>query len=157
VAHPLRFFTEGARKIVSLFGFPDYALHINSGILVPDSRGHPELEGPVQAKLQRQRQRDRLLHGPLTFLARLHAMALLVLGLAGMFLAVRRRHPFLRLCLWLIVGWTVAHVFFWAQPRFRAPLDILFALLAAAAITWIVTRLRRLRSPTRLVGQPPSG
>jgi 4-amino-4-deoxy-L-arabinose transferase-like glycosyltransferase len=139
---PLSLFSNGARKIVALYGFPDYALHVNSGILIPDARGRPELEAQAREKLERQRRRDRLLHGPLTFLGRLHSMALLALGLAGMLVAIRRDNPILRLCLWLVLGWTVAHVFFWAQPRFRYPMDVPLAILAAAALVQVFARLR---------------
>jgi hypothetical protein len=140
---PLTFFTSSARKLVDLFRFPDYALHVNSGILIPDARGRPELQSQVQEKLERQRRRDRLLHGPLTLLARVHAMGLLVLGLAGGLLALRRPIPLLRLCLWLFGGWCLAHVFFWAQPRFRYPLDLPLAILASVALLQVRHFLRR--------------
>jgi hypothetical protein len=85
-------------------------------------------------------------------LSRFHAMVLLVLGCAGMVVALHQRHALLRLCLWLIVGWTLAHLLFWTQPRFRYPLDVPLSILAAAALVQIpdlgratLVRLRRNR------------
>ena len=89
---PLGFLRRGAKKIASLYGFPDYALHVNSGILVPDTRGHPELEAVAQAKLDRQRARDRLLDGPFLLLARGFHLVLLALGALGLGFCWKERH-----------------------------------------------------------------
>jgi 4-amino-4-deoxy-L-arabinose transferase-like glycosyltransferase len=154
---PTHVLTDGARKVGALYAFPDYALHMNSGILIPDTRAHPELETEVQARLQRQRVRDRWLHGPLRVAARTYHVLLLLFGAAGLLFAFRRRAhvdgfapgwPYeMRLAAWLVVAWTLAHVVFWAQPRFRVPLEIPLALLAALAAVEVVQRLR-----PRLVG-----
>ena len=173
---PLGFLRRGAKKIASLYGFPDYALHVNSGILVPDTRGHPELEAVAQSKLSRQRARDRLLDGPFLLLARGYHLVLLALGALGLAFSWRGRHEkpkvkattssrsskkhdetnapstaadtpgLVVLCSGLVLAWTAVHVLFWAQPRFRHPLEIPLAILAAYALERGLGRRARLHA-----------
>ena len=146
---PLGFLRRGAKKIASLYGFPDYALHVNSGILVPDTRGHPELEAVAQAKLGRQRARDRLLDGPFLLLARGFHLVLLALGALGLGFCWKERHErpsLVTLCSGLVLAWTAVHVLFWAQPRFRHPLEIPLAILAAYALERGLGRRARLHA-----------
>ncbi len=140
VRHPLTFVRNSVEKMIALYAFPDYALHANSGILVPDTRAHPELEAVARAKLARQRGRDRWLHGPCMHFTRgfhLSLLAFAALGLWWSFRPVDRllRHPALSFWSWVVLGWTAAHVIFWAQPRFRHPLEIPLTFLAAFALT----------------------
>jgi 4-amino-4-deoxy-L-arabinose transferase-like glycosyltransferase len=144
MAQPARDAWNAVRKVGSLYAFPDYALHVNSGILVPDVAAHPELAADANARLARQRARDRWLHGPLTVLARVyHTLLLVAAGLAMARWA--RLAPGLRLAGWLVLAWTLVHVVYWAQPRFRAPAEIPLALLAASGlvlVTGVVLRRR---------------
>ncbi len=137
VRHPLALVRNGVAKVVALYGFPDYALHANSGILVPDIRAHPELEAEARAKIARQRTRDRWLHGPCMHFSRGFHLLLLVFAALGLWWSLRpmNRLALLPLWSWLVLGWTAAHVLYWAQPRFRHPLEIPLTLLAALALT----------------------
>jgi len=134
-AHPGRDLRNAAGKLGALYAFPDYALHVNSGILIPDVRAHPERAAEAQARLQRQRARDRWLHGPLTVIARVYYICL---GVAAFLTVVRSRaaSPGLRLAVWLVLAWTLVHVVYWAQPRFRAPVEVPLALLAAPSLAF---------------------
>ena len=165
VSEPLAFVGHGVRKIVALYGFPDYALHVNSGILVPDTRGHPELEATAQATLARQRGRDRWLHGPLMRAARAYHVALMALAALGIYCGWRQKRnpsarstptsktsPLLGLCTSLVVVWTAAHVLFWAQPRFRYPLEPALAVLATFALATLAARVAGRPSPREPAG-----
>ncbi len=156
-ARPLGFVTRGARKVGALYGFPDDALHMNSGILIPDTRGRPDLEALAQQKLSRQRQRDRLLHGPLMHCARVFHVFLLGLALATI-LWRRTCEPSgaTRPYVWLLLAWTAAHVLFWAQPRFFHPMHIPLALLGAFTLLRFGQHGHRVlsgsKAPARLAG-----
>jgi hypothetical protein len=162
---PLGFVGRGVHKIVALYGFPDYALHANSGILVPDTRGHPELESVAQATLARQRARDRLLRGPFMHAARLFhvlLLALALIGTAAWWKPARASspapgtgasaHALLGLCIGLVLVWTAAHVLFWAQPRFRVPIELPLTVLATLALASLAQALRLPGAIARLLG-----
>ncbi len=138
IAHdPLRFVTRGVRKVGSLFAPPTYALHANSAILIPDAVAQPELAAEAAAKRARQQAKDVVLHGPLAVLAALHTYLLL----AGTLFVVWRGSrggagltPELWLAASIVAAWIVVHAVFWAQPRFRYPIEIPMAVLAAATL-----------------------
>jgi len=44
---------------------------------------------------------------------------------------------------YLCLGWIGAHVFFWAQPRFRYPIEIFLILLTALAMAQLWTERTR--------------
>ncbi len=134
VSHPLQDALHAIQKIGALYAFPDYALHVNSGILVPDVLAHPERAAEAQARLRRQKARDRWLNGPLKLVAR--AYHVLLVAAAALALTRWRGLPGpVRLFAWLVVAWTCVHVVYWAQPRFRAPSEIFLVVLAATAWT----------------------
>jgi hypothetical protein len=55
----------------------------------------------------------------------------------------RRRLPAeLQLAAWVCLYWIAAHVVFWAQPRFRHPMELPLALLAGFALAQIAARRR---------------
>jgi 4-amino-4-deoxy-L-arabinose transferase-like glycosyltransferase len=150
---PVHLITDGLRKIGALYGYPDYALHMNSGILIPDTRAHPELGAEAQERLVRQRVRDRWLHGPFRTVARVYHVLFLAFALVGLIIAFVGSsteaapgwpHE-VRLAGWLVLSWTLAHALFWAQPRFRVPLEVPLALLAALAAVRIAHRVGRQR------------
>lgn len=132
---PVGFLSRGARKVASLFGSAAYAPHANSAILLPDGwQTDPEKGRQAAALRAKQRAKNRHLDGVFTWLANAHFI-LLCAGTLAAALAWRRMPPFLRLCTFLVVYWIGSHVVFWAQPRFRYPMEIPMALLTA----WIVT------------------
>ena len=135
-AHPLGVLSRGARKLVALFAPPTYALHANSAILIPDASSDPSLAPLAQAVRARQARKDALLHGPLNVLAALHSYLLLGGSLVACAFAWRRLPGELRLAAWLALAWVAVHVVFWAQPRFRYPMELPLALLAAWALVW---------------------
>jgi 4-amino-4-deoxy-L-arabinose transferase-like glycosyltransferase len=140
--NPFGFLTRGAQKAAALFGSPGYAAHENSAILLPDGwQTDPEKERQADAMRARQRAKNVWLDGLLTQIAQLHSWILL----AGALVACtrwRRLPEGLRICAWLCAYWIVAHVVFWAQPRFRYPMEIPMALLAARAFTDVADRRR---------------
>jgi len=147
---PLGLLARTGRKIAALFGPPGYAPHGNSAILLPDGwRTDPE-KGRIAAEMRaRQRAKNRWLDGVFTWLAAAHSYVLL----AGALVAVlrwRRLPPGLRLMGVLCLGWIGAHALFWAQPRFRYPMEIFLALLAA----WVFTGA--LPAPAAARGGKPS-
>jgi 4-amino-4-deoxy-L-arabinose transferase-like glycosyltransferase len=143
-AHPLGFFTRAGRKIVALFSPPTVMLHANSAILLPDATADPSLAPLAAAKRARQAVKDRWLHGPLAFLAALHAYMLLAGGIAALVFGWRRLPRELQLSGWMLGAFLLSHILFWAQPRFRYPMEIPLALLAGWAMA------------SRL-GRPPAG
>ena len=133
-AHPLDFPIRGLEKLGSLFASPTYALHANSAILIPDPKAQPELADEAAAKRARQAAKDRLLHGPLAFVAALHSYLLLAAAALACILGWRRLPDAMRLAAWICIAWLVVHFVFWAQPRFRYPIEIPMALLAGWAV-----------------------
>jgi hypothetical protein len=133
-AHPFDFPVRGVRKLGSLFAPPTYALHANSAILLPDPEANPELADEFATKRARQAAKDRLLHGPLAFAAALHSYLLLAAAALGCILGWRRLPDAMRLAAWICIAWLMVHFVFWAQPRFRYPIEIPMALLAAWAV-----------------------
>lgn len=152
LAHPAAFFTGAGSKIVALFESPGYAPHSNSAILLPDGwRTDPAKRRIAEAMRERQRRKNRLLDGLFTHLAELHSYVVLAAALVAVFLMRRRLTPELWLMAWLSLGWIGAHVVFWAQPRFRYPMELfLMALAGFAFASW-----RRLRATARSAA--PSG
>jgi len=130
---PLGVLTRAASKVVALFAPPTYALHANSAILLPDPSANPELAGEAAALRARQQRKDAALHGPLAVLAAVHSYLLLLAALLALVRRVPQHMPEMRFLTAVVVVWIGAHALFWAQPRFRYPLDIPMALLAAAA------------------------
>ena len=147
-ADPLGVVIRSGKKVVDLFGVPRYAPHDNTAILLPDGwRSDPAAARAAEALRARQRAKNRLLDGPFTWLAMAHSVVIL----AGALFAVgrwRRLGSAARLLVYLCLGWIGAHVVFWAQPRFRYPMEIFLILLAALAMTQ-----RRASRPTAAVGR----
>ncbi len=137
-AKPWGFVTRAGRKIVALFDSPGYATHSNSAIMLPDGwRTDPATRRIAEDMRERQRRKNRLLDGLFTRLAEIHSYAILVLAVLGTILAWRQLTPELRLMVWLSSAWMGAHVLFWAQPRFRYPMELFLILLAAfALVSW---------------------
>jgi hypothetical protein len=134
---PLGFVTRGIRKIGSLFAPPTYALHANSAILIPDPQAQPELAAEAAAKRARQQAKDAVLHGPLAWLAAFHTYLLVAGASFVVWRGVRGGAgltPELQLAAAVIAAWIVVHTVFWAQPRFRYPIEIPMAVLAAATL-----------------------
>ncbi len=142
--NPLGFVTRGVQKVVDLFGPPGYAPHTNSVIMLPDGwRTDPAL-GRIAAEMRaRQRAKNRYLDGLFTHLATVHSYLILAGAVAASLLLWRRMSSGLRLCVYVCAYWVLSHVLFWGQPRFRYPMEIFMALLAAFAIvTWTTRRER---------------
>jgi Flp pilus assembly protein TadD len=138
---PFTFFTHGAHKVIALFGSAGYAPHANSAILLPDGWQTDPVKGQQAAELRaRQRAKNRWLDGPITQFANLHT-ALLVIGALLACLRWRRLPRALRLMVWICAYWILAHVVFWAQPRFRYPMEVPMALLTAFSLTGLVRGL----------------
>jgi hypothetical protein len=123
--HPLELVTGSMRKMVDLFAPSRYALHANSAIL------DPSRQPPAQIVVGGQRPKDRLLAGPFTVLASVYTYLLLAGALAACLFGWRRLPGELRLAAYVCAYWIAAHVVFWAQPRFRYPMEVPLALLAA--------------------------
>ena len=133
-AHPFALVTGAGRKTLALFASPAYATHSNSAILLPDGwRSDAAKRQIAETKRARQRQKNRLLDGLFTRLAEVHSYLLLAGALAAILLLRRQLTPAARLMAWLSVAWIAAHVLFWAQPRFRYPMEVLLMLLAGVA------------------------
>jgi hypothetical protein len=140
--NPFGFFTRGAKKVQLLFGSPGYAPHGNSAIMLPDGwQTDPEKGRIAEALRARQRAKNAYLDGVFTVLARMHSW-LLILGALAACVAWRRLPAELRTGVWLCVYWIVSHVIFWAQPRFRYPMEIPMALLTAFALVGAVAASR---------------
>lgn len=130
---PLGVVTRAVRKTGALFAPPTYALHANSAILLPDPSTNPELAGEAAAKRARQQRKDAVLHGPLAVLAAVHTYLLLAGAALALLWRVPRRLPEMQFLAAVVVVWIAVHALFWAQPRFRYPIEIPLALLTAAA------------------------
>jgi len=140
---PLGFVTRGARKVGALFGSAAYAPHGNSAIALPaDWQTDPQQRRIAEALRARQRAKNRWLDGIFTLLANLH-FALLAIGGALACLRWNRMPEPLRFAAWIALAWIAAHIVFWAQPRFRYPMDVPLALLAAWSLTnWKAVRTK---------------
>ncbi len=133
-AEPFGVATRGVRKIVALFGVPRYAPHDNTAILLPDGWQTDPVQGQIAAALRaRQRAKNRWLDGLFTWLAAAHTWIVLAGALAAT-VGWRRLPPQVKLYAFLSLGWIAAHVLFWAQPRFRYPMEIFLILLAAVVL-----------------------
>jgi len=142
-AQPLGFLTRGMRKVVALFGIARYAEHDNSAIMLPEGwNTDPAAARVADALRARQRAKNHLLDGLFTWLAAAHGWFLLA-GAVATALRWRDLGAEARLLVYLCLGWIGAHVLFWAQPRFRYPMDLFLLLLAALA----VTRMWPVRAP----------
>lgn len=140
--HPLGFISRGVDKVEALFGSANYAPHANSAILLPDGWQTDPVAGQKAAELRaRQRAKNVYLDGLYTHLATAHTW-LLIVGAALALLRWPRLPRELRLAAWICIAWIAAHIVFWAQPRFRYPMEIPLALLAGWTLTWL-QRLRR--------------
>lgn len=126
-ADPPGFFARGARKIVALFSPPTPLLHANSAVRI--APGNPG------ARIATGRTQDILLHGFFAVLAAVHTYVLLAGTLAAL-VAWPRLPAELRLAAWLVLAWIAVHVLYWAQPRFRYPMEVPMALLAG----WVLAR-----------------
>ena len=159
LAHsPFGFVSRGVRKVGSLFGSPGYAPHSNSAILLPNGwQTDPNAAQQATALRQRQRAKNVYLDGLYTRLATLHTWLLLV-GAALALMRWRRLPAELRLAVWLCAAWIAAHVVFWAQPRFRYPMEIPLALLAGWAFAGLrAARARRAGAVAALVAMLGAG
>ncbi|MFQ5599560.1 MAG: ArnT family glycosyltransferase [Candidatus Krumholzibacteriia bacterium] len=153
---PFGFVTRGTAKLIELFDVPSYAMQANNAIRLPKGwREDPELAKQVEAARARQRVKARYLRGVLTDVAAVYSWVILAGGLASGILLWRRLPGALRLIAWLSLYWLAAHVVFWAQPRFRYPLEILLALLTSVALATGIEALRGLRSRSRRRADPP--
>ena len=126
---PLGLVTRSGRKLAALFAPSTDVLHALSAVQPPD--GAPPGAG---ARIRTDRARDAFIRGPATWLSALHTYVLL----AGAIAAVVAWHTLpgeLRLHALVAVYWIVVHLVFWAQPRFRYPMEIPMALLCAHAST----------------------
>jgi len=140
---PLGFLTRGVRKIGALFGSPGYAPHENSAIMLPEGWNTDPERGRVADELRaRQRAKNRWLDGLFTTWAALHSWVLVVGAIGAVALGRRALPPDCVNAVWLAAYWIAAHVVFWAQPRFRYPLEIPFALLTAFAVQQLLARRR---------------
>lgn len=131
-------------KLRSYFGSPFWALHINSGILVPNVRDRPDLMDDARSRFDRQRARDRLLHGPF----RAYAWAFHWFVCLGALIALLRWRQQSTTARWLVgvsLAWLVVHLVFWATPRYRYPAEMFLAILAATSWTWLLDLGRRRR------------
>ena len=142
VHHPLGFFARGAQKVAALFGSAGYAMQANNAVRLPEGwEEDPERAQQAEAIRSRQRVRAHVLRGVLTQAADAHSWLLLVGGVAAC-LFWQRLPAGLRLMAWIALAWVGAHVLFWAQPRFRYPLEIPLALLASFALLGAFSALR---------------
>lgn len=136
---PFGFVTRGGRKIAALFGSAAYAPHASSAIRLPDGwQTDPEKARQAELLRARQRAKNRYLDGMFAWLADAHTV-LLAAGALVAILRWRRLPGVMRLAAFLVFYWIGSHVLFWAQPRFRYPMELPMALLAA----WAVTAWRR--------------
>jgi 4-amino-4-deoxy-L-arabinose transferase-like glycosyltransferase len=121
-------------KLRRFFGSPYWALHVNSGILLPDVRTHPDREPEARARAERQKARDRVLHGPLRMLAWTHYLFVCV-GAAASIVLWRRLPGPMRLLAVLTVAWILIHLVYWAMPRYRFPVEMFLSILTAWALS----------------------
>jgi len=145
---PFGFVTRGGRKVGALFGSAAYAPHGNSAIALPANwQTDPQQHRIAEELRARQRAKNRWLDGVFTSLANLHFA---LLGIAAAFACMQwKRLPEpLRFAAWIALAWIIAHVVFWAQARFRYPMDVPLALLAAWSFGPISQRLDRKRQPS---------
>ena len=92
-----------------------------------------ELTRQVEEKRARQRPKSRILRGPLTVAASVVSYVLLA-GLLLSLVAWKRLTPQMRWFAWLSIAWVILHMVFWAQPRFRYPIELYAAVLTASVI-----------------------
>lgn len=131
--HPWAVIRNAGPKVVALFGSPGYATHSNSAIMLPDGWRTDPVKSQIAAALRaKQREKNRLLDGLFTRLAEAHSYLVLAGALAAVALLRRRLTPELWLLVALSLAWIGAHVVFWAQPRFRYPMELFLMVLAAA-------------------------
>lgn len=139
--NPLGFITRGVRKVGALFGSPGYAPHENSAIMLPEGWNTDPERGRIAAELRaRQRAKNRWLDGLFTTWGAVHSWFLLAGGAAAVWLGRKTLPPDLVSAVWLTGYWIAAHAVFWAQPRFRYPLEIPLALLTAFAVQHLRAR-----------------
>ncbi|UCE02632.1 MAG: glycosyltransferase family 39 protein [Candidatus Latescibacterota bacterium] len=150
---PLGFVRRGAVKVRELFASPAYALNANTAI--QREGGGVRLLGAQTAPADRNaaiaaaRRKATALRGVWTDRAHSYARLLQILALIALVLW-RRLTPALRFIAWLSIGWVAAHVLFWAQPRFRYPLEIPLALLASFTLVYGFAALHaRIRAARR--------
>jgi 4-amino-4-deoxy-L-arabinose transferase-like glycosyltransferase len=126
---PLGVVTRSGHKLAALFAPSTEVLHALSAVRPPD--GAPPGAG---ARIRTDRARDAFIRRPGTWLSALHTYVLLAGAIAAV--AMWRTLPAeLRLHALVAVYWIVVHLVFWAQPRFRYPMEIPMALLCAHAVT----------------------
>jgi 4-amino-4-deoxy-L-arabinose transferase-like glycosyltransferase len=136
-------------KLGRLFAPPRYAMQANNAIeLPPGWEDDPELTRLVEEKRARQRPKSRLLRGPLTTIASVYSYVLL----AGAILSLamwKRLTPQARWFAWLAIAWVILHMIFWAQPRFRYPLELYMTVSTASVVGWFVLRPGQIRHRAR--------
>lgn len=126
---PLGVVTRAGTKLAALVAPADDILHAQSAVRPP-----ADAEPGAGARIRTDRGRDAFLRGPGVLLSRLHTY-LLWAGTIVALVAWRTLPVELRLHALVVVYWIVVHVVFWAQPRFRYPMEIPMALLCAQAMT----------------------
>lgn len=132
---PLGLVTRSGRKLVALFAPATDALHALSAVRPP-----PDAEPGAGARIRTDRFRDAFIRGPVAWLAGIHTYLLLA-GTIAALSAWSRLSSELRLHALVVLYWVVVHVVFWAQPRFRFPMEISMALLCAHTLArWRQTR-----------------
>jgi hypothetical protein len=136
IAHqPWGVITRGVAKVRDLFGTAFYAPHSNSAIMMPDGWRTDPAKAQIAAQMRaRQRAKNVYLDGLFTWLANLYSWAILAGGLVASTLLWRRLPDGMRLMTFLALYWIVSHAMFWGQPRFRYPVELPLALLAAFVI-----------------------
>lgn len=135
-------FVRGFSKIGRLFAPPRYAMQANNAIALPANwEGDPVLEQQVEEARARQRPKSRLLRGPLTVAASINSYFLLLGFLAALFLW-KRLTPEMHWMVLLSLFWVGLHVVFWAQPRFRYPLELFMAVSTASVIATLLASSR---------------
>ena len=66
--------------------------------------------------------------------------------LAGLILSLafwKKLTPQVRWFAWLCIAWVILHMVFWAQPRFRYPIELYATVLTASVISLALEAGRR--------------
>jgi hypothetical protein len=135
IDEPGKAFVGGFAKLGPLFAPPRYALQANNAIALPAGwEDDAALTQQVEAARERQRPKSRILRGPLTVAASVMSYVLLA-GLVVSLALWKSLTPQVRWFAWLCIAWVVMHMIFWAQPRFRYPIELFAAVLTAAVLT----------------------
>lgn len=134
LADPGAAIVRGFKKLGPLFSPPRYAMQANNAVSLPAGwEEDAALTQQVEETRARQRPKSRILRGPLTVTASIMSFTLL----AGLLLSLalwKRLTPQIRWFAWLSIAWVALHMIFWAQPRFRYPIELYTSVLTASVI-----------------------